>query len=1756
MTSFLPIAHEAHICLRCQYRFANCGVIRPRTAQYRPEQSQRRSFSARSQHRQEHALVRDGASEGHDFFDTSASPETSLNQHGDDIELPKDARTPRNLRDAGFYFRRANLYSKDALDITTLGRPVEVLRLQDGPPRNHERKWWLMEKDDNSKSCSTEPLTSSEILDTISAERGLVSAARAIENIDAVKQEWHASLKDKQLGPSDLECYNLGKRVHDGFTTKQLLDYINKPIIRESPVPQDLNHPFQFKTYTRSEWKIGVTTFPGDAAQGLQNEPATKRQQREPSAKANHATLSYETRRTKSPFKYTLVNRIMRQNWNIRSREELRSIGEVNVRIHEAHLDLISSHKRDILRRLATEHDAKIDFSKGKGILRITANQPTCAASLKLLSMILADITCHTVSLDTKDGPNSTPTALYGLFNNALLREVERLTSTVIRWYQSDSSKEQRPPKDPLRVAQTGAFFGGTKAASVTLAAIPVEASKSLPLTDRGINWTRISSDKKGKTNYGQNTAKSSADYYPSKALTRIRKHIQPSDDIPALSQHQHEYKTWNMIGNEETSAVLGQVLYPAKKVGSKNASLQDLIQPHVLNTDVPSMRRTLEVRGTKMDLREEFRIKFYATNRVVLNQNRKRNLPDLELRCVVRVPSDRPEEPGEVILDSVRLVLEEKQADLLLPHEDVDIRFTTQTYLHPIGTPDGGIEKLMESCNITSRGFDPLTMPKELTVRVPRHVSMPEEQASEPGDAESLVHYSLANIERHWILHCQTVGDPGRQRINHVFSTIDAGAFGGRRQEMRFFKCSSMGKEQSLVTEDDGKHQVKLPNVDDLYRCAHSFIKEMRFEYREKMAPAGWMGGRKPGQPMVRRRLSDVPVGSDEYVRSKLGPPKHKARIRRLGTNINTHPRSHHAPSIACWNTSHFATRRIRHYATVEPGDPQDPKEKDKNTKKDESSIAGNGSTPGKPAPGFEQLYKDQGVMSSTPSDAQKAEVPKGPRLTKKEMQSLDNLLGMVRRGMPTEQAKIIERAFDDIKREGIPQELREILDARKSGKSLDIATMARLVRVTSKMAWKNAEKEVDRPENERTGSSDTSGSSSSSSDSSKKQDSQGSKGSSPSSYFMEIKLDNQTLFLAAFIAYMLYRTLMPSENSKNITWQEFQTTFLSKGLVEKLTVINKSNVRVDLHREATAQVYPESPAQHANFHYYFTIGSVEALERNLEAAQQQLGIPQGERIPVAYTNEESWLATLYKFTPLLLLLGLPYLLSRRGGTGMGSSGGLFGIGKSRAKKFNHETDVKVKFKDVAGMDEAKAEIMEFVSFLREPETYSRLGAKIPRGAILSGPPGTGKTLLAKATAGESGVPFFSVSGSEFVEMFVGVGPSRVRDLFANARKNTPCIIFVDEIDAIGKKRGAGVFGGDSEREATLNQLLTEMDGFNTSEQVVVLAGTNRPDVLDGALMRPGRFDRHINIDAPTMEGRKQIFKVHVAKIITDDNVEYMTGRLAALTPGFSGADIANCVNEAALTAARTNATKVVMSHFESAIERVIGGLENKSRVLNPTEKRTVAYHEAGHAICGWFFKHADPLLKVSIIPRGKALGYAQNLPDSENYLLSMHQLMDRMAMTLGGRVSEELHFDTVTSGASDDFNKVTRMATAMVTKLGMSSKIGFLYFEDDDGQKLHKPFSEETARNIDSEVRRIVQEAYKQCRDLLSEKKKEVGLVAEELLRKEMLVRDDLVRILGKRPFQDNKEFSKYFEGEGGKSAPDVAPDVPPAVAPAPAM
>lgn len=609
---------------------------------------------------------------------------------------------------------------------------------------------------------------------------------------------------------------------------------------------------------------------------------------------------------------------------------------------------------------------------------------------------------------------------------------------------------------------------------------------------------------------------------------------------------------------------------------------------------------------------------------------------------------------------------------------------------------------------------------------------------------------------------------------------------------------------------------------------------------------------------------------------------------------------------------------------------------------------------------------------------------------------------------------------------------------------------------------------------------------------------------------------------FIAGLVITTILVSLLSGDSGSSrseISWQEFKREYLDRGFVQKLTVINRSTVYVTTTGLTSSTVY-------------FTIGSVDLFEKRMEEAQKN--VTPNERIPVAFVERGNVLGSLVSFLPTILLLGALYWMTRRAGSGSGGGlgGGMFGMGQSKAKLYNKATDVNVKFADVAGMDEAKEEIMEFVKFLKEPAKYEELGAKIPRGAILSGPPGTGKTLLAKATAGEANVPFFSVSGSEFIEMFAGVGASRVRDLFKAARAKAPSIIFVDEIDAIGKARNKGfVSGGHDEREATLNQLLVEMDGFESSDHVVVLAGTNRADVLDQALLRPGRFDRHITIDRPDIEGRISIFNVHLKKIKYDKDIPELSGKLAAMTPGFSGADIANVANEAALIAARQEADIVELKHFEQAIERVIAGLEKKSRVLVPEKRKVVAYHEAGHAVCGWFLKYADPLVKVSIIPRGSAaLGYAQYLPPDQ-YLVSEEQFRDKMAMALGGRVSEEINFSSVTLGGSDDFKKVTQMAKSMVTQLGMSDKVGQVFFEQSN-ESPQNPFSEKTGELIDSEIRRIVREAHERCLELLESKRDAVKLVAEELLLKEVIGREDMIRLLGPRPFPErNDAFDKYL-------------------------
>ncbi len=606
------------------------------------------------------------------------------------------------------------------------------------------------------------------------------------------------------------------------------------------------------------------------------------------------------------------------------------------------------------------------------------------------------------------------------------------------------------------------------------------------------------------------------------------------------------------------------------------------------------------------------------------------------------------------------------------------------------------------------------------------------------------------------------------------------------------------------------------------------------------------------------------------------------------------------------------------------------------------------------------------------------------------------------------------------------------------------------------------------------------------------------------------------------------------PADTFKT-TEQEFKQNMLAEGDVLKIDKItNKKTVRVYIKAESIGKsnyskkinkkIDPASVKDVPLFE--FEVTDWESFNRGMENFYKDH--PQITEVSANAHDDPDWLGPIFNSVlTLVLIIGAWILLMRKMGGGAGGGGGpggIFNIGKSKATLFDKSAKVNITFTDVAGLDEAKVEVMEIVDFLKSPKKYTALGGKIPKGALLIGPPGTGKTLLAKAVAGEAQVPFFSLSGSDFVEMFVGVGASRVRDLFKQAREKAPCIIFIDEIDAIGRARGRNAIMSNDERENTLNQLLVEMDGFGGDTGIIILAATNRPDVLDSALLRPGRFDRQISIDKPDVKGREEIFKVHLTPIKISETLDIY--RLAEQTPGFAGADIANVCNEAALIAARKDKAAVDMSDFQDAIDRVIGGLEKKNKIIAPYEKEVIAYHEAGHAICGWFLEHAYPLLKVTIVPRGTAaLGYAQYTP-KEQYLYNTDQLMDQICMTLGGRAAEQIFFGKISTGASNDLQQITRIAYSMVTAYGMNKKIGNVSFYDpSQEQTFTKPFSEETGKIIDEEVRGIIDDAYQRTLTLLTEKKPEVEKLAKELLDKEVLHKSDVEALIGKRPYEEKK-------------------------------
>jgi cell division protease FtsH len=634
--------------------------------------------------------------------------------------------------------------------------------------------------------------------------------------------------------------------------------------------------------------------------------------------------------------------------------------------------------------------------------------------------------------------------------------------------------------------------------------------------------------------------------------------------------------------------------------------------------------------------------------------------------------------------------------------------------------------------------------------------------------------------------------------------------------------------------------------------------------------------------------------------------------------------------------------------------------------------------------------------------------------------------------------------------------------------------------------------------------------------------------------------------ILAVVLLTYPMFGKMGP--DAYQTTELEFRNEMLAKGDVARLLFIkNKDVVRVFIHPEAIEKEFYKKKFKNTlttdkvknNPLFQFEVTDWESFNTRLEKFYIEKGIAE---IPAKVDTEGEMFGPILNilFSVLFIVFAWMILMRKMGGGaggGAGGPGGIFSIGKSRAQLFDKDLKVNITFSDVAGLDEAKVEVMEIVDFLKNPKKYTALGGKIPKGALLVGPPGTGKTLLAKAMAGEAKVPFFSLSGSDFVEMFVGVGASRVRDLFKQAREKAPCIIFIDEIDAIGRARGRNAIMSNDERENTLNQLLVEMDGFGGDTGIIILAATNRPDVLDSALLRPGRFDRQISIDKPDLKGREAIFKVHLGPIKIADNLDIF--KLAEQTSGFAGADIANVCNEAALIAARKGKDCVEFIDFQDAIDRVIGGLEKKNKIISPEEKEVIAYHEAGHAICGWFLEHAYPLLKVTIVPRGTAaLGYAQYTP-KEQYLYTIEQLMDQICMTLGGRAAEDIFFGKISTGAANDLQQITRMAYSMVTVYGMNDKIGNVSFYDPSQENsFTKPFSEETGKLIDEEVRKLIQQAYERTIQLLTEKKKEVEILAKELLDKEVLHKSDVEELIGKRPFVE-----KLHEIQGPDDVPAVA-------------
>ena len=640
----------------------------------------------------------------------------------------------------------------------------------------------------------------------------------------------------------------------------------------------------------------------------------------------------------------------------------------------------------------------------------------------------------------------------------------------------------------------------------------------------------------------------------------------------------------------------------------------------------------------------------------------------------------------------------------------------------------------------------------------------------------------------------------------------------------------------------------------------------------------------------------------------------------------------------------------------------------------------------------------------------------------------------------------------------------------------------------------------------------------------------------------------------IAIFLLGLNFYT-MSEGNREPIQYDRLEEMIADRAVEKVIVITNLKQAQIYIKESMLTEERYKDAAQGSfsrdRFQYRMVIGSTDQFTDDLKEIQEAEGIPRDEWIRPTFETRQDYIGNILSWLlPIVVIVAIWIFIMRRvGGGGAGPGSQIFNIGKSKATLFDQNSKVNITFADVAGLDEAKEEVMEIVDFLKNPKKYTVLGGKIPKGVLLVGPPGTGKTLLAKAVAGEAAVPFFSISGSDFVEMFVGVGASRVRDLFKQAREKAPCIVFIDEIDAIGRARGrGGIQGGNDERENTLNQLLVEMDGFSTDKGVILMAATNRPDVLDSALLRPGRFDRQIGIDRPDIKGREAIFKVHLKTIKTAPEVN--PAILAEMTPGFAGAEIANVCNDAALIAARHEKVAIELEDFNYALDKVIGGLEKKNKLIPPDEKKIIAYHEAGHALCGWYLPHAMPLVKVTIVPRGvAALGYAQYLP-KERYITRTEQMLDQMCMTFGGRAAEEVVFKKISTGAQNDLDKVTKMAYDMTTIYGMNAKVGQVSFYGMSKDTYQRPYSDDTATLIDDEVRKLLDSQYERAQDLLREHRDKLELLAHELLDKEVLLKSDLEKLIGPRPSDADETEAQDWVGvvDNANTSSGVSPVPPP--------